>query len=252
MNYNELIEAWKKEEQYDFKGWNFSHLKERMKEEPLPWKYKKTVKSYMDNKKVMLDMGTGGGEFLLSLNPPPGLTFATESYPPNVELSTATLSPHGIEVIQVFDDYNLPFPNETFDLIINRHEFFSAEEVYRLLKPKGVFITQQVGGKNNKELSRYLLGNYPDTITMDFNLESTLREVKSSGLKIMEAEEYFPHSRFYDIGALVYFAKIIQWEFPDFSVEKSLEPLLKLQQDVEEKGYVESIEHRFFIVAIKE
>lgn len=56
MNYNELIEAWKKEEQYDFKGWNFSHLKERMKEEPLPWKYKKIVKSYMDNKKIMLDM----------------------------------------------------------------------------------------------------------------------------------------------------------------------------------------------------
>lgn len=169
-----------------------------------------------------------------------------------MELSTATLSPHGIEVIQIFDDYNLPFPNETFDLIINRHEFFSAEEVYRLLKPKGVFITQQVGGKNNKELSKYLLGNYPDTITMDFNLESTLKEVKSSGLKIIEAEEHFPHSRFYDIGALVYFAKIIQWEFPGFSVEKSLEPLLKLQQDLEEKGYVESIEHRFFIVAIKE
>jgi SAM-dependent methyltransferase len=252
MNYNELIEAWKKEEEYVFQGWNFSHLRNRMKVEPLPWKYKQVVKSYMDDNKVMLDMGTGGGEFLLSLNPPAGNTFATEGYPPNVELSTATLSPYGIKVIQVSEDSALPFPDETFDIIINRHEYFCSKEVKRILKPQGIFITQQVGGRNNKELSKFLLGDYPKIINFEFNLESNIKEIESTSLRILESSEYFPISRYYDIGALVYYCKIIQWEFPNFSVERCLEPLLNLQKELEEKGYIESIEHRFFIVAIKE
>lgn len=252
MNYDELIESWKKEEEYVFVGWNFSHLKDRVKIEPLPWKYKQVIKSYMDNKKIMLDMGTGGGEFLLSLNPTPGNTFATEGYPPNVKLSTVNLSPFGIEVRQVYEDTALPFPEETFDIIINRHEYFCPKEVKRILKPQGVFITQQVGGRNNKELSKFLLGDYPNIISFDFNLKTNLKVIEAAGLKVLQKDEYFPVSRYYDIGALVYYCKIIQWEFPNFSVERCLEPLLKLQKILEEKGYIESIEHRFFIVAIKE
>lgn len=252
MNYDELIESWKKEEEYVFVGWNFSHLKDRVKIEPLPWKYKQVIKSYMDNKKIMLDMGTGGGEFLLSLNPTPGNTFATEGYPPNVKLSTVNLSPFGIEVRQVYEDTALPFPEETFDIIINRHEYFCPKEIKRILKPQGVFITQQVGGRNNKELSKFLLGDYPNIISFDFNLKTNLKVIEAAGLKVLQKDEYFPVSRYYDIGALVYYCKIIQWEFPNFSVERCLEPLLKLQKILEEKGYIESIEHRFFIVAIKE
>ncbi|MEG0775004.1 class I SAM-dependent methyltransferase [Clostridium sp.] len=252
MNYDELIESWKKEEEYVFVGWNFSHLKDRVKIEPLPWKYKQVIKSYMDNKKIMLDMGTGGGEFLLSLNPTPGNTFATEGYPPNVKLSTVNLSPFGIEVRQVYEDTALPFPDETFDIIINRHEYFCPKEVKRILKPQGVFITQQVGGRNNKELSKFLLGDYPNIISFDFNLETNLKGIEAASLKVLQKAEFFPISRYYDIGALVYYCKIIQWEFPDFSVERCLEPLLKLQKNLEETGYIESVEHRFFIVAKKE
>ncbi|PRR79867.1 hypothetical protein CLLI_06000 [Clostridium liquoris] len=47
---------------------------------------KKIVKSYMDSDKVMLDMGTGGGEFLLSLNPYRGKTYATEAYLSKIKL----------------------------------------------------------------------------------------------------------------------------------------------------------------------
>jgi len=147
MDFLSWKNAWLAEERMTFKGWDFSHIATRMTEEKLPWDYKEIVQSYMDPSKAMLDMGTGGGEFLLSLNPPRHKTFATESYPPNVEVCRKTLPSYEIEVRQVFRDEELPFDDGFFDLVINRHESFSASEVFRVLKPGGIFVTQQVGVK---------------------------------------------------------------------------------------------------------
>jgi len=49
----------------------------------------------------------------------------------------------------------------------------------------------------------------------------------------------------------VYFAKIISWEFPGFSVDKCFEELCKLNEELKIKGYIESFEHRFIIVCRK-
>ena len=49
-------------------------------------------------------MGTGGGEYLLTLNHPYCNTFATEAYLLNFELCSRTLTPLGIDVRQVFND----------------------------------------------------------------------------------------------------------------------------------------------------
>ena len=251
MNKAECMKIWKHEENQSFKGWDFSYISKRYTEEALPWDYTGTVKALMGNKK-MLDMGTGGGEFLLSLQPEAGITFATESYPPNIELCKMVLPGHGIEISAVDNDEMLPFENNFFDLIINRHESFCAKEVHRILNQGGKFVTQQVGGKNNKELSKLLLGEYPSIIDMNFNLENTVKELTEAGFKVINQHEFFPRIRFYDIGALVFFARIIEWEFPDFSVQRCFYQLFELQQKLEKDGYVESIGHRFFIEAIKE
>lgn len=59
--------------------------------------------------------------------------------------------------------------------------------------------------------------------------------IQNQGFKTINGDEFFPMQKFFDIGALVYFAKIIEWEFPDFSVEKCFEKLCKLQSILEEK-----------------
>ena len=252
MNLEKIKKIWEYEEEYSFEGWDFSHINSRMKEESLPWDYKKIVNSFMDGEKVLLDMGTGGGEFLLSLNPTVGKTYATESYLPNIELCKIRLEPLGIELRPVYDDRSLPFEDNYFDMIINRHESFDLLEVHRILKPKGVFITQQVGEMNNKELSKFLLGAYLDSTDEDLNLDKVLLQGKDIGMKILNQGEYFPKTYFYDIGALVFYAKIIEWEFPGFSVERCFDKLIELQSKLEKKGYIETLEHRYFLVAEKQ
>ncbi|WP_242865989.1 hypothetical protein [Desnuesiella massiliensis] len=47
----------------------------------------------------------------------------------------------------------------------------------------------------------------------------------------------------------MYYAKIIQWEFPGFSVETCFDELCKLQKELINKPYIESYEHRLIVVA---
>lgn len=251
MEYIKLKEYWLSEEQHSFKGWDFSYLDKRTLEEPLPWKYDEIVRQHLNHNSILLDMGTGGGEYLLTLNHPYYNTFATEAYPPNFELCKEALIPLGIDVRQVFNDNYLPFENEMFDIIINRHEAFDINEVYRLLKPEGLFITQQVGELNNKELSRFLIGDLKEITESEHNLKNNLLLIKNKGLTILKSDEYFPKLNFFDVGALVYFAKIIEWEFPKFSVDSCFKQLYQLQLLVEQQGFIESKEHRFIIVAQK-
>jgi SAM-dependent methyltransferase len=251
MEYMKLKEYWLSEEKKSFQGWDFLYIDKRFSEEPLPWNYDKMVRQYLNANSILLDMGTGGGEYLLALNHPYRNTFATEAYPPNFELCKRTLTPLGIDVRQIFNDNYLPFENDMFNIIINRHEAFDINEVYRLLKSNGLFITQQVGGLNNKELSRFLISDFKEITSSEHTLENNLMLIQNKGLTILKSDECFPKLKFFDVGALVYFAKIIEWEFPNFSVDNCFKQLCQLQSIVEEQGFVESKEHRFVIVAQK-
>ena len=250
MDMEKLKKHWLSEEDMVFKGWDFSHLDGRWHHEPLSWDYDKLVRKHMQDSDVLLDMGTGGGEYLLTLNHPHRQTFVTEGYPPNVELCNATLSPLGITVKQVLGDDRLPFGDGIFDIVINRHESFDIGEVYRVLKPNGIFITQQVGGENNHDLSSALLpgliGRYSN-----HTLESNVNAAKAQLFDILFQKEEFPVTRFHDIGAVVYYAKAIEWEFPNFSVDTCFPQLCNMQKKLDEKGFIESREHRFIIVAKK-
>ena len=247
MDYKVLKESWLKEEERSFKGWDFSYLEGRWDGEHLPWDYKSILFKYLKHEYRLLDMGTGGGEFLLTLGHPYKNTAITESWEPNVELCRETLAPLGITVKQVIEDSKLPFEDNSFDMIINRHESFDVKEISRILKPGGIFITQQVGGKNNEILSKRLIKDFKPEF--EFNtLEYTVNSLKENSFEVIYEEDCYPYLRFFDVGAIVYFAKIIPWEFPNFSVEDSFDELCKIHKEIEEKSHFDSLEHRFIVV----
>ncbi|SHJ76159.1 hypothetical protein SAMN02745248_00866 [Hathewaya proteolytica DSM 3090] len=250
MNLKELKSKWKSEETHAFKGWDFSYITDRWDSEDLPWDYRSIVLSFLKETDKILDMGTGGGEFVLTLEHPYALTSVTEAYPPNVKICVENLEPLGITVRQVYEDDKLPYENNCFDIIINRHESFDAYEVSRLLKKDGFFITQQVGGKNDCDLSSILIDNFQPQFP-NHTLNNSVTELKKYGFEILRSEEVFTPIYFYDVGALVYFAKIIEWEFPGFSVDTCFENLCKFQKKLETDGVIQGTEHRFLIVAQK-
>ena len=196
-------------------------------------------------------LDTGGGEFLLSLHHPGGLTSATEAYPPNVALCREVLTPLGIDFHEAVGGGPLPFPAQTFDLILNRHGDYSPHELFRILRPGGIFLTQQVGAENDRDLAALLLDPLPPPPFPEQYLEIARKKLELAGFSILDAREAFPPVRFWDIGALVWFARIIEWEFPGFSVAGCQRQLFRVQDILERKGEILGTTHRYLLAAMK-
>lgn len=232
-------------------GWDFSHLDGRYAEqEASVWDYEALIRTRLRPDMRLLDVDTGGGEFLLKLGHPCSLMSVTENYPPNVALCHETLSPRGIDVRQADAAQHLPFPPASFDMVINRHGDLNAAELFRVLRPGGWFITQQVGAENDRELVQLLLGDLPLPFPQQY-LSLQRDAFEKAGFEIHEADEAFGRIRMMDVGALVWFARIIAWEFPGFSVDACLPQLMEVQRLVDRQGYVDGRTHRFMMVCRK-
>ncbi len=252
MTSEELRMIWEKEESIaQIKGWDFSHIHGRYEEENcLPWDYEIIIHELLHDDMKLLDYDTGGGEFLLSLGHPYENTAATEGYPPNVQLCRERLVPLGIDLRECKDAGHIPFEDESFDIIINRHGAFDPSEIRRLLKPGGLFITQQVGSDNDRELVEMVLPGTERPFPHE-NMKEQRAKFIDAGFEILQADEAFAAICFYDVGAFVWFARIIEWEFPGFSVDRCFDKLLRVQETIERDGKVSGTTHRYMIAAKK-
>jgi len=234
-------------------GWDFPYLAGRKTDILLPWDYAEIVRSEMNHADSMLDLGTGGGEFLASLTPFPTRTWATEGYPLNVGPAKWRLEPLGVHVLDTTTDpgnRHLPFPDGEFDLITDRHDEFVAPELFRLLRPGGRFITQQCGGYGEAGLIEWFMGrNTP--APMDWAVGVAVNQLKETGFRVMNQQEAYPEYSFLDVGAVVYDLRTRPWMVPDFSVQKYQDRLLALHKHIEKHGRFVVKDQRFLIEAIR-
>jgi SAM-dependent methyltransferase len=179
------------------------------------------------------------------------VTWATEGYPPNIEVARRRLEPLGVRVAAVGEDASgLPFDDQTFDLVIDRHEGYRAREMYRVLKPGGRLITQQVGGENCMGINR-ALQEIPAAPYQFWTLAYELDRLKEVGFAVEEAREAFPSLAFYDIGALVFYLKIVIWQVEDFTVERYQDKLYQIHESIKRDGAFVVSEHRTLIRAVR-
>src|SRR5699024_10247137 len=189
------------DENKGFSGWDFSYISDtgRVRSSLLSWSYASLVIPHMQEATSMLDMGTGGGEFLAKLGPYPRYVFATEGYGPNVTIAKDRQKPLVVRVIEITDDHRLPFHKNQFDLVINQHESYEPSEIVRITKPAGIFLTQQVGGTNSMEINE-AFGVDINSAFGDWNLTTALAELDMQHFEVISSNEEYPVQRFYDVG----------------------------------------------------
>jgi SAM-dependent methyltransferase len=242
----------------EMRGWDWSWLNQRAREEPLPWDYRALALDYAREAKALLDVGTGGGEFFAGLFEGPGapavppVAWATEGYPPNVILARERLGPLGI---QVQDPAGLPdgrtgLPDALFDTIIDRHMGIPGIELARMLQPGGRYLTQQVGGLNCIEFNHFFGGEMP--IYVDYTFEFAVRDLEAGGLRVVTAREHFPAWTFLDLAGVIFYLTTVPWQMPDFSVEKYQRKLRDLYEILSREGGFTVREHRILIEAVKD
>lgn len=231
-----LLEEWRQEEGPQPAGWDFAALDARMTTDPPPWDLAAYYRSALREATRVLDMGTGGGEFLLDFAADlPNDVTATEGWEPNVPVARKALSGHGIEVVafgapeEAPDSVPMPFADGRFDLVLNRHESYGPREVARVLAPGGVLVTQQVGSGELIELHA-LLGSTPTDLDVTF--ERFVADIKAAGMVVEAGESSDAYYRFVDVSAVVAYLRQVPWEVPgDFSVDRCAEALLSLHQE---------------------
>jgi SAM-dependent methyltransferase len=220
-----------------FQGWDFSWLGSRLVVEPPPWPFEDMVTGLMDQAEVTLDMGTGGGEWLSSLPRCPARSVATESWRPSVRVAAARLRRLGVGVVHdegAVDNVaqhlgpphgRLAFRDGAFDLVVNRHEAFASEEVRRVLRPGGVFVTQQADSGSRQ--FHELLGLRPMTVE-EFGLELAVEQVTAAGLQVDDCGAGFATTTFQDVGALAWHLSVVPWAVPGFSIAGCHKALVNL------------------------
>ena len=218
---------------------------------PLTWSYYSKILPHVRKATTMLDMETGGGEFLSNLQPLPPYIFATEGYKPNIPVARKKLEPIGVNVVINYEGDPLPFDENYFDLIINRHGFFDSIEVERTLKVGGRFITQQVGADDDCIGLNEMLGAAIPKGSADWDSKVAVELLQQAGLEVIEINEFKPITRFFDVVAITYYLKIIEWQVPEFSVKKYFNQLSKMNDKIEKHGYIDFISHRFFMHFLK-
>lgn len=248
LNQLELLDLWRREEQEPFSGWDFRHLNGRhWTDDPKTWSYMDHASELLRQSKSAVDLDTGGGEQLLELRPHwPTKLYATESYPPNVKLATERLALYGVKVFDVATTYDglMPFADGEFDLVLNRHGSFNPAEVGRVLAPGGTFFTQQVHARTNWDLQAVFGAKTP---WPDAKPEYYVPRLESAGLTIVHVKESIGRHGFTDVGALIFYLKVIPWTVPGFSVDTHQQALLSLHQRLE-GGQPLAFEWRSYVI----
>jgi hypothetical protein len=233
-----------------FSGWDFSVLGGRWKTNEPSWDYPGLAHRYMQDIQSMIDLDTGGGELFSSFAPFPPHTWATESYPPNIPVAKNRLEPLGVQVISEYTDAAIPLRDSSLDFILDRHGSYSESELMRLLKPGGIFLTEQVGGQNCIHINELL----QDTVEFQYaywTKDLITQQLQAAGFELLNVQEEYPLAKFTDIGALVFYLRIIPWQVADFSVEKYHKRLYAIHQDIFTHGPLQVHDHRILVEARK-
>jgi SAM-dependent methyltransferase len=232
-------------------GWDFSWLDGRATEERPSWRYSEMVARRAGSVSTMLDLESGGGEMLSGVPNLPALMVAAEGYRPNVGVAARRLRPRGAHVVAAqFDRPALPFASDAFELVTSRHPVVPWwEEIARVLRPGGVYLSQQVGPNSVRELSELMMGPLPRGSDRDPELARVRAE--AAGLSVVDLRSERLRTVFGDIGAVVYFLRLVVWIVPGFTVDRYRDRLRALHEQIERDGPYVAHASRFLIEARK-
>jgi SAM-dependent methyltransferase len=231
-------------------GWDFGWLEGRATEERPSWGYSRLLADRAARASSLLDLQTGGGELLSGLPHLPGLTVATEGWGPNVKAATRRLDGRACVVAATDAAPELPFRSGSFDLVASRHPVRNWwEEIARVLQPGGRFLSQQVGPHSMGEVTEFFVG--PQTGPSDREPERALAGAEAAGLVVEDLRSQRLKATFSDVGAVVYFLRLVIWIVPGFTVEAYRDKLEEMHRKIEDEGPFVAHATRFLVEATK-
>ncbi|MDN8591720.1 class I SAM-dependent methyltransferase [Paenibacillus sp. 11B] len=173
-------------------GWDFNSL--NVTSEGIGWDFYEEAVRRTRSSDLLLDIGTGGGEAVLSIAHAALLLVGIDLSHGMIETAQRNLKASGSGFSNVrfihMNAEQLTFPDQFFNVVSSRHCDFCATEVYRVLGDGGIFLTQQVSENDKCNISEVFgrgqsLGVQPDTL-----MERYKHELGEAGFQHIQVREY--------------------------------------------------------------
>jgi ubiquinone/menaquinone biosynthesis C-methylase UbiE len=235
------------------RGWDFSRVRDGR--EAVPWDYVEVVRNYLRPSDRVLDVGTGGGERFLSLASRFGVGVGVDASAEMIETALANKSASAVENVsfEVMRAEALRFAGGEFDVVLNRHCVVDVGESYRVLRPGGYFITQQVGARNTQNICT-LFGCGPGgEYERDWGQEmQTLAQAfRRLGGRVVCRAEYDVRYWFLDVASLLFWHKAIPMP-EDFYIDVHWRQVDQIITEFGTPNGIETNEHRELLIVQKQ
>ena len=234
-------------------GWDFSEIEKRKKIIGKKWDFLKTVKNYVTDESVLLDIGTGGGKKLLQV-----AKFVKKAYGIDHQESMITTANRNLRKskmsnveFKLADAKELPFPPRSFDVVMCRHAPFCVEEVFKVLKPNGIFLTQQVKAEEDAENIKEVFGRgqrFGEKLGSFMN--KRIRELKNAGFEILRTDTYNATEYYADMADLIFSLRNTPL-VPDFDIDNDQRYLEEIEKKYKTKNGIKTNSARFLILCKK-
>ena len=175
-------------------GWDFSKMKYKM-EDNSEFQFFDEINAKVNSDTILLDIGTGSGEKLLNLvSNECLLKIGTDFSSEMVKCANKQNIKSNVRFFEM-DSENIKFPDGFFDIISARHTPFSSEEVFRILKNKGYFFTEQIDEDDCSELKK-IFGRgqgYNETMKLSKKIENDIKNIEFEEVKFYDIiqKEYY-------------------------------------------------------------
>ena len=241
------------------RGWDFSRM--RTRRDPVPWDYHEVVCAYLTPSSRVLDVGTGGGERFLQLAPHFGSGVGVDPDPAMLRAArqnAAAAVERGLPGDRVtFDPMPqdaLPLPDESFDVVLLRHAPVLIDEVVRVLRAGGVFITQGVGHRNMRNICRVFgvtaygepLPGPPEGAPGPHDATPVGESFGAAGRRasVVARCEYDVRYFVLDVASLIFWLKALNLPPGGFDIERHWCEVARIVRDHATPDGIETNEHR--------
>ncbi|WP_152394884.1 class I SAM-dependent methyltransferase [Paenibacillus guangzhouensis] len=141
---------------------------------------------------LLLDIGTGGGEALLSMADTVQLAIGIDCSSGMMETATRNLRRAGATNVCFYqmDAERLVFPDGMFNIVSCRHSAFDTHEVARVLADDGYFFTQQVSEHDKWNVKQAFGRGQAWGIAQGTLLRQSVQALEGAGMKDIQVYEY--------------------------------------------------------------
>ncbi|AJE53485.1 class I SAM-dependent methyltransferase [Paenibacillus polymyxa] len=230
-------------------GWDFSNVK--CISEGVKWDFYNEVSKTCEKSDILLDIGTGGGEAILSIAASALLLVGIDQSAGMIDTARKNSADIANVRFLQMDAENLNFPKEFFNVISSRHSCFSAKEIAKVLVKGGIFLTQQVSENDKLNIKEAFERGQALSTKKDSLKTQCITDLNEAGFNDIQSFE-FNATEYYQTPADLVFLLKHTPIIPDFGQKQmDFEKLQQFILDNQTPKGIRTNAERFMIIARK-